>query len=233
VKGISFEINQGDFVALMGESGSGKSTLLSMMGALNSPTSGHYRVDDVDIYGLDQDQRAVFRREYLGFVFQVFHLVPYLTVRENVMLPLTTIRLKAHEKRAMADEALDQVGLTGKAHRLPSEVSGGEQERVALARAIVNEPPILLADEPTGNLDHKTTHEIMGLIKGLCDGGMTVIMVTHSMECAGYAERILRVSDGFLLNGDGPEWVCEPLKQGMKHTEVGIPGKNGISAVSL
>ena len=148
------------------------------------------------------------------------------------MLPLTTIRMKAHEKRSMADEALEQVGLTDKAHRLPSEISGGEQERVALARAIVNEPPILLADEPTGNLDNKTTHEIMGLIKGLCDGGMTVIMVTHSMECAGYADRILQVFDGLLLNGDGPEWVCEPIQQEIKRMEVGVPERRDISAIS-
>ncbi len=203
IRDISFNIDKGEFVAIMGESGSGKSTLLSIMGALNTPTKGKYSVDSVDIYSLNQDERAEFRQEYLGFVFQSFHLVPYLTVRENVMLPLATKKLKPKEKREMADRALEQVGLTGKAHRLPSEISGGEQERVAVARAIVNDPPILLADEPTGNLDSRTTHEIMKLIKKLCEDGMTVAMVTHSPECARYAGRVMRVADGCLLNGEG------------------------------
>lgn len=203
IKDVSFNIEKGEFVAIMGESGSGKSTLLSVMGALNSPTNGRYSVDSVDIYSLKQDERAEFRQEYLGFVFQSFHLVPYLTVRENVMIPLTTKKIKSKEKREFADRALEQVGLSGKSHRLPSEISGGEQERVAIARAIVNDPPILLADEPTGNLDTHTTHEIMKLIKTLCDDGMTVAMVTHSPECARYAGRVMRVADGCLLNGDG------------------------------
>jgi len=202
VKGISFDIEEGEFVAIMGESGSGKSTLLSIMGALNSPTKGRYAIDGVDIYGLSQDQRALFRREYLGFVFQSFYLVPYLTTLENVMIPLTTIKMKGKEKRDMAHEALEQVGLMGKEHRLPSEISGGEQERVAVARAVVNNPPVLIADEPTGNLDSKTTSEIMELIKGLCDKGMTVVMVTHSLECARYAERIIHLSDGLIVKMD-------------------------------
>jgi len=201
IKDISFKIKKGEFVAIMGESGSGKSTLLSVMGALNSPTHGKYSVDSVDIYGLTQDERAEFRQEYLGFVFQSFHLVSYLTVRENVMLPLATKKMKPKDKRELADRALEQVGLSGKGHRLPSEISGGEQERVAIARAIVNDPPILLADEPTGNLDTRMTREIMGLIRTLCDDGMTVAMVTHSPECARYAGRLLRVSDGCLLCG--------------------------------
>ena len=146
VKGMSFRIDQGEFAAIMGESGSGKSTLLTMMGALNSPTSGIYRVDDIDVYSLGQDQRAEFRREFLGFIFQSFHLIPYLTVLENVMLPLATMDMRATEKQDMAKEALEHVGLTGKEKRFPGEISGGEQERVAIARAIVNEPTILLAD---------------------------------------------------------------------------------------
>jgi putative ABC transport system ATP-binding protein len=199
VGGMSFRIKMGEFVAVMGESGSGKSTLLTMMGALNTPTSGEYSVDGLGVYELGQDQRADFRREFLGFVFQSFHLVTYLTVLENVMLPLVTVKTNGRTKRAMAEDALSRVGLDGKAHRLPGQISGGEQERVAIARAIVNEPPILLADEPSGNLDTKTSREVMDLLRSLNEDGMTIVMVTHSPECAGYARRMLRISDGLLV----------------------------------
>ncbi len=195
---ISFQIEEGAFIGIMGESGSGKSTLLGMMGAMNAPTFGRLIVDDIDIYSLDQEQRADFRREFLGFIFQSFHLVPYLTVIENVMLPLAVVKADKKKKRAMAQEALIQVGLHDKADRLPSQISGGEKERVAIARSIVNEPPVLLADEPTGNLDTKTTREIMELLSQLNRDGMTIIMVTHSPDCAGYARRILRITDGKL-----------------------------------
>ena len=200
VRGISFDIDEGEFVAVMGESGSGKSTLLSMMGALNTPTEGNFFVDDIDIYNLSRDQRADFRREFLGFVFQSFNLIPYLTLSENVMLPLVTVKAKNSTKKAMAREALDRVGLGDMVHRLPSQISGGEQERVAVARAIVNNPPILLADEPTGNLDSKTSGDIMGLLKKLNTEGMTIIMVTHSEESARSARRILRIVDGHLTD---------------------------------
>jgi len=200
VRTMSFEIESGEFIGVMGESGSGKSTLLSMMGALNTPTTGRYTVDEIEVYGLKPDQRADFRREFLGFVFQSFHLVPYLTVVENVMVPLTTIRMNAKEKRAMAEDALERVGIGSKSDRLPNQISGGEQERLAVARAIVNAPPILLADEPTGNLDTKTSREVMDLLQTLNEEGMTIVMVTHSPECAHYAHRILRVSDGLLVD---------------------------------
>jgi putative ABC transport system ATP-binding protein len=199
---ISFSIESGEFVGVMGESGAGKSTLLSIMGAMNSPTNGRYSVDDIDVYALKSEQRADFRREFLGFVFQSFHLIPYLTVLENVMLPLTTINMGRRQKRDMAMEALASVGMEGKIKRLPSQISGGEKERVAVARAIVNESPVLLADEPTGNLDTKNTHEVMKLLKRLNAQGMTVIMVTHSPECARYAQRILYLSDGRLVEDD-------------------------------
>lgn len=200
VRGISFQIESGDFVAVMGESGSGKSTILSVLGAMNSPTAGKYIVDEIDVYSLSQEQQADFRREFLGFVFQSFHLMPYLTIAENVMLPLTTIKISRREKQAMAEKALISVGLKDKMKRLPGEISGGEKERVAIARAIVNEPPILLADEPTGNLDTKTTSEVMGLLKKLNSEGMTIVMVTHNRECAGYARKTLVISDGLLVN---------------------------------
>jgi putative ABC transport system ATP-binding protein len=195
---ISFTIQTGEFVSVMGESGAGKSTLLAVMGAINTPTSGRYMVDDLDVYALSSEQRADFRREYLGFVFQSFHLVPYLTVVENVMLPVTAIRMPRRRKEAMAMEALDWVGLSAKAKRLPNQISGGECERVAVARAIVNNPPILLADEPTGNLDSRNTQEIMSLMGRLHAGGTTIVMVTHSATCAAYAQRILHVTDGSL-----------------------------------
>ena len=198
VDGISFKIEEGEFVGIMGESGAGKSTLLGMMGAMNAPTSGSLVVEDIDVYSLRQEQRADFRREFLGFIFQSFHLVPYLTVLENVMLPLVVVKAKKKKKREMALEALTRVGLKDKANRLPNQISGGEKERVAIARSIVNEPPVLLADEPTGNLDTKTTREIMELLLELNQEGMTIIMVTHSPDCAAYAQRILRVSDGKL-----------------------------------
>jgi putative ABC transport system ATP-binding protein len=198
----SFSVEAGEFVAVMGESGSGKSTLLSILGTLNTPTSGKLTVDDADVYKLGQDERADFRRESIGFVFQNFHLLSYLTLTENVMLPLAIIRDSKSKKKDMALEALGKVGLSSKAGRLPSQVSGGEQERVAIARAIVNRPPILLADEPTGNLDSRTGKEVMGLIQGLNSEGMTIIMVTHNPDYARYANRVFRISDG-VLDGNG------------------------------
>ncbi|MEJ2221707.1 MAG: ABC transporter ATP-binding protein [Desulfobacterales bacterium] len=199
VSDISFRIESGEFIGVMGESGAGKSTLLSIMGAMNAPTSGQFVVDDIDVYSLTQEKQADFRREFLGFIFQSFHLVPYLTVFENVMLPLTIIRAGRKQKRALVENALSQVGLLDKADRLPNQISGGEKERVAIARAVVNEPPVLLADEPTGNLDSKTSAEIMELLQRLNADGMTIIMVTHSSECAQYARRLMQVSDGRLV----------------------------------
>ena len=196
---MDFTVESGEFVSIMGESGAGKSTLLSIVGAMNPPSSGKFVVDGIDVYHLGSEKRTDFRREFIGFVFQSFHLVPYLTVVENVMLPLTTVKVSKKKKRVLAEEALDQVGLAGKEDRLPSQISGGEKERVAIARAIVNDPPVILADEPTGNLDSSTTQEIMGLLQRLNREGTTILMVTHSQDCAAYAERILQVSDGRLI----------------------------------
>lgn len=209
---ISFSIDAGEFVAVMGESGSGKSTLLSVLGAMNAPSCGRLIVEDIDIYRLDSEQRADFRREFLGFVFQSFHLIPYLTVLENVLLPLSVVRIGRREKRHLAEIALGGVGLTGKGHRLPHQISGGEKERVAVARAIVNAPPILLADEPTGSLDSKTSREIMTMLQELNRGGTTVIMVTHSHECARYATRVLQIADGVLRDEGLPQnhWAVMP-----------------------
>ena len=206
VDGVSLQIGEGEFLAIMGESGSGKSTLLSMLGGLNSPTSGRLHVNGIDVYALTSDERADFRKKSIGFVFQNFHLLPYLTLAENVMLPLAIENVSTKKKLSAATDALARVGLHGKAARLPNQISGGEQERVAIARAIVNRPPIILADEPTGNLDTRTGAEVMKLLALLNQEGTTVIMVTHSNEYAHCARRLIRLSDGRRL---GEETVME------------------------
>ena len=197
---MSLEIEIGEFASIMGESGAGKSTLLSVLGGMNTPTSGSYQVDGMDIYALHPEQQADFRREYLGFIFQNFHLIPYLSVMENVQLPLVNTSRKSKEKAEMAIQALACVGLESKAESLASRISGGEMERAAVARAIVNKPPILLADEPTGNLDSRNSNEVMDLLQQLNADGATVIMVTHSAECAGYADRQIEVRDGRIVS---------------------------------
>jgi putative ABC transport system ATP-binding protein len=180
----------------MGPSGSGKSTLLTILGGLNHPTKGDVIVDEIPIYRLSLEKLADFRREYLGFIFQSFQLIPYLTVMENVMLPLSITQRTNREQVKMAKEILEKIGLAGKAKRLPDQLSGGEQERVAIARALVNSPPILMADEPTGNLDSKTGKEIMDLFKSLNQEGQTIVMVTHNPENTSYSTRTISLKDG-------------------------------------
>lgn len=196
IKEMAFHIDDSEFITIMGQSGSGKSTLLSVMGGLNRPTCGAVIIDSLDLYALSAEQRADFRSEYIGFIFQSFQLIPYLTVLENVKLPMAVTGRKKKEKQEMAMAVIERVGLGEKAERLPDQLSGGEQERVAIARAIVNRPPIILADEPTGNLDSKTAAEIMGLLKSLNREGHTVIVVTHNQEMAAYATRSIQVQDG-------------------------------------
>ncbi len=199
IRSVSLDVAKGESVSVMGHSGSGKSTLLSILGALTPPSSGVVEIDGIDIYKLTQEQRTDFRREYLGFVFQQFQLIPYLTAQENVMLPLTTTKRSNKEKRDMAAEVLARVGLENKMKRLPNQLSGGEQERVAIARAIVNEPPLILADEPTGSLDTKTGDEIMELFQKLGEEGLTILMVTHNPEYTRYMKRTITMKDGLLL----------------------------------
>ena len=196
VRNMDFFIDDAEFVTLMGRSGSGKSTLLSILGALNHPTGGKVLVDSLDIYALTAEQRADFRSEYIGFIFQSFQLIPYLTVLENVKLPMAVTGRKKKVQDRMAEDVIERVGLTAKSLRLPDQLSGGEQERVAIARAIVNKPPLILADEPTGNLDSKTAGDIMGLLKSLNSDGHTVIVVTHNPDMEAYAGRTIRVRDG-------------------------------------
>ncbi len=193
---MDFSIDDGEFVTITGQSGSGKSTLLSAMGAMNRPSRGQVLVDSLDLYSLTNEQRADFRSEYMGFIFQSFQLIPYLTVLENVKLPMAVTGRSKKEKNEMALEVIHRVGLEDKTHRLPDQLSGGEQERVAIARAIVNRPPIIMADEPTGNLDSATAMEIMALLKGLNDEGHTIIMVTHNAAMEAHATRSIRVKDG-------------------------------------
>jgi len=193
---VNAEIAEGEFVCLMGPSGSGKSTLLTIVGAMNHPTEGRVLVDDIDVYGLEDERRADFRREYLGFVFQQHHLMPYLNALENAMLPLATTNLSAREKRDRAMNVLERVGLADKGSRLPNQLSGGEQGRLAIARAIVNEPPLILADEPTGSLDTKTGGEVMEVFLKLNAQGQTVFMVTHNPENSALAHRIINIVDG-------------------------------------
>jgi putative ABC transport system ATP-binding protein len=193
---VSIEITEGEFVCLMGPSGSGKSTLLTIVGAMNHPTTGRVLVDEIDVYGLADERRADFRREYLGFVFQQHHLMPYLNSLENAMLPLATAGMSTKEKRERAMSVLEKVGLGDKASRLPNQLSGGEQGRLAIARAIVNEPPLILADEPTGSLDTKTGHEVMEVFLKLNAQRQTVFMVTHNPENSALAHRIINIVDG-------------------------------------
>lgn len=196
IKQMDFFIDDGEFVAIMGQSGSGKSTLLSILGGLNHPSRGRILLDSLDIYKLTSEQRADLRSEYIGVIFQSFQLIPYLTVLENVKLPMAITGKKARVQDKMARDVLERVGLGNKADRLPDQLSGGEQERVAIARAIVNKPPILLADEPTGNLDSKTAEEIMAILKELNQEGQTIIMVTHNPEACKHTSRIIQVKDG-------------------------------------
>ena len=196
IKQMDLFIDDGEFVSIMGQSGSGKSTLLSILGGLNHPTRGMILLDSLDIYKLTSEQRADLRSEYIGVIFQSFQLIPYLTVLENIKLPLAITGKKAKEQDKMARDVLARVGLANKADRLPDQLSGGEQERVAIARAIVNKPPILLADEPTGSLDSKTADEIMQLLKELNREGQTIIMVTHNPEACKHSSRTIHVKDG-------------------------------------
>lgn len=216
--GVSLEVRKGEAVAVMGPSGSGKSTLLSIIGALNPPDAGKVLIDGIDVYALSQEKRADFRREYLGFVFQQFQLIPYLTALENVLLPLATVALSKKKKLEMAEQVLSKVGLAGKFNRLPSQLSGGEQERVAIARAIVNEPPLVLADEPTGSLDSRTGEEIMELFRELNREGLTILMVTHNPENARYMSRTIFMKDGAV-------WGDSSCKN--KVTEFSPPAKEG------
>jgi putative ABC transport system ATP-binding protein len=200
LKDVNLHVGEGQFVAVMGPSGSGKSTLLTVLGAMNPPTQGRVQIDGIDVYGLQPEHQADFRHEYVGFVFQQLQLLPYLTAQENVLLALAIARLSRAEKIDRARNTLERVGLQGKEDRLPSQLSGGEQGRVAVARAIVNQPPLLLADEPTGNLDQATGTQVLNLLRDLNHAGQTVVMVTHDEHAAAYATRKVNILDGQIVD---------------------------------
>ncbi len=218
---VNIRIAEGEFVCLMGPSGSGKSTLLTILGAMNRPSQGRLLIDGIDVYALPDERRADFRAQYLGFVFQQHHLLPFLSAVENVMLPLATLPLKASEKRRKALDVMEKVGLGGKASRLPSQLSGGEQGRLAIARAIVNDPPLLLADEPTGTLDTRTGDEIMKVFLDINGRGQTIFMVTHNPANAALAHRVLHIRDGRL---DGEAGDCaRTARIGTNGTQAALP----------
>src|SRR3954470_12217485 len=204
VRGVSLDIHKGEFVALMGASGSGKSTLMNLLGCLDRPTKGTYKLDGIDISELDKNELADIRNQKLGFVFQGFNLLSRTTALENVELPSLygKERLSAKKMRERAMYCLDIVGLANRADHMPNQLSGGQQQRVAIARALVNHPQVLLADEPTGNLDSKTSIEILEMFQQLNAAGLTIIIVTHDPKVASYAHRTIRVADGLVIEDD-------------------------------
>jgi ABC-type lipoprotein export system ATPase subunit len=202
LKGVDFSIARGEFVAVMGPSGSGKSTAMNILGCLDTPSEGTYEFMGAGVGALDRDQQALLRRNFLGFVFQGFNLLPRTSAVENVELPLMYRGMAAGERRRLALEALAKVGLAERAHHDPNELSGGQQQRVAIARAIVTRPQVMLADEPTGNLDTATSEDVMNLLTSLNrDDGITIVMVTHEPDMAAYAERVIHFLDGHIVTG--------------------------------
>jgi putative ABC transport system ATP-binding protein len=198
LKGIDLEINKGEYVALMGPSGSGKSTLMNLLGCLDTPTSGSYILNGKDVSKMHDDELAEIRNKEIGFVFQTFNLLPRTTALDNVALPMVYAGFSKSDRKIRAEEVLNQVGLADRMDHQPNQLSGGQRQRVAVARALVNGPSIILADEPTGNLDSKTSEEIMKLFGDIHKLGNTVIVVTHEEEVAAYAHRIIRLRDGMI-----------------------------------
>ena len=193
---VSFTVNDGDFVAVMGPSGCGKSTLLNILGLLDNPTAGSYRIDGLEVAGLRESERTSFRKGRIGFVFQSFNLIDDMNVRDNIMLPLNNLSLSKDEKKKRVDEAMRRMGISHRDRHYPSQLSGGQQQRVAIARAIVSRPGLILADEPTGNLDSKNGSEVINLLSQLHREGATIVMVTNSTKDASHADYIINLFDG-------------------------------------
>ena len=204
--GVSFAIDRGEFVAIVGQSGSGKSTAMNIIGCLDVPTSGTYHLGGVDVSTMNDDQQAEIRNKMLGFIFQQYNLIPKLTVRENVELPLLYAGLSAEERRERAVQALERVGLADKQKNLPNQLSGGQQQRVSIARALAGKPSVILADEPTGALDSRTGREVLGFLQKLNAEGDTVVLITHDNSIARKAKRIIRLQDGRVIyDGDAAD----------------------------
>jgi putative ABC transport system ATP-binding protein len=202
LRGVDFVVERGDFVAIMGQSGSGKSTLMNIVGCLDVPTRGRYLLDGIDVRGLDDFELSWIRNRKIGLVFQSFNLIPRTTALRNVELPMIYARVGRHERRERALAALEAVGLSNRAHHGPQELSGGQQQRVAVARAIVTNPSLILADEPTGNLDTASTEEVLQIFARLNVAGRTVVMITHEPGVVAHAKRVIRLSDGQLVSDE-------------------------------
>jgi putative ABC transport system ATP-binding protein len=229
--GVSIKVNNGEMVAIMGPSGSGKSTLMAILGCLDSPTSGTYRLDDQDVSKLAENQLAILRAHKIGFVFQMFNLLPRTTAIENVELPLIYDGVTPKQRREKAENALEIVGLADRMHHRPNQLSGGQQQRVAIARALVNDPSILLADEPTGNLDSKSGVEIISLFQSLHhEKHLTVVYVTHDPFIARHTERILHIRDGKIVF---EEQVKNPIEAGTPRPDEEIDSLHGNSDLDL
>ena len=215
--GVSLTIDRGEFVAIVGQSGSGKSTAMNIIGCLDVPTSGTYRLGGVDVSTMDDDQQAEIRNKMLGFIFQQYNLIPKLTVLENVELPLLYAGISGQERRERAIRSLERVGLAEKQRNLPSQLSGGQQQRVSIARALAGEPSVILADEPTGALDSRTGQEVLAFLQKLNREGDTVVLITHDNSIAVRAKRIVRLQDGRIIyDGDAadPRAVVQPEEVG-------------------
>ena len=211
--GINLTIDQGEFVAIVGSSGSGKSTAMNIIGCLDVPTAGTYRLGGVDVSTMDDDQQAEIRNKMLGFIFQQYNLIPKLTVLENVELPLLYAGVPAAERRERAVRSLERVGLSSKQKNLPAQLSGGQQQRVSIARALAGDPSVILADEPTGALDSRTGREVLGMLQDIHRQGNTVVLITHDNSIAVQAQRIIRLEDGHVVYdgpSDAPEAVVTP-----------------------
>lgn len=200
LNGVSIEVNDGEFVAVMGPSGCGKSTLLNILGLLDNPTSGSYTIDGVEVAHLKERERTKYRRGKIGFIFQSFNLIEEMTVEENIALPLTYLDYSAAERKRLVNDVMMSLNIAHRAKHFPNQLSGGQQQRVAIARAVVTKPGLILADEPTGNLDSKNGRDVMATLKELNAQGTTIIMVTHSQKDAQYANRVINLFDGLVVD---------------------------------